>query len=290
MESTYIYLKFINAYVISLKLTVMILLLSLLLLIPITVFLNGHLKEIKRNRMIASPFPPEWQDILTTKVLFYHNLNEAGKQKFRNKIMIFMKEVKISGVGIEIDDHLRLLVASSAIIPVFPFDDWEYVNLKKVLINNSMEEIYQISDHKRKDNFLKRISFVRNKHHLLLSKQTLEKEFEKMLGQRSKEVKELAHLTDEYDKDINEVTSILMPPDLIKPWIHLMYKEIEKIKNRNSDINFYGVNNHIDFFALVCQYFLKILKNLKKIIKSCINCLIRPLKRIRIFLINSFMN
>jgi MtfA peptidase len=36
-----------------------------------------------------------------------------------------------------------------------------------------------------------------------------------------------------------------------------MYKEIERIKEGRSDINPYGLTNHAEFFAVVCEYFFE---------------------------------
>jgi len=48
-----------------------------------------------------------------------------------------------------------------------------------------------------------------------------------------------------------------MPEELIAPWTELMYKELEHIKHGHSDINPYGLTNHAEFFAVVCEYFFE---------------------------------
>jgi MtfA peptidase len=234
----------------------MIIILSILLFVPLIIFLKKNFKQIKRIRIIASPFPDKWESILIDKVIFYKNLNAADRQKFRNRIKVFLKEVHIAGVGVEIDDQIRLLVASSAIIPIFSFDQWDYVNLKKVSIYNDMLEAYHITDNKKENIIIDQMSFLQSKYLLMLSKKSLERGFEKMLENKNAQFQEFALLVDAKD-NINEVTSIIMPPELIRPWIHLMYREIEKIKLRNSDINFCGINNHAAFFAIVCEYFFE---------------------------------
>ena len=43
-------------------------------------------------------------------------------------------EVRITGIRTDVDDLCRLLVAASAVIPIFGFPDWEYARLGEVLI------------------------------------------------------------------------------------------------------------------------------------------------------------
>jgi Mlc titration factor MtfA (ptsG expression regulator) len=64
-------------------------------------------------------------------------------------------------------------------------------------------------------------------------------------------------LLDEADGAIDGIPKAFMPAALIEPWTQLMYKEIERIKKGNSDINPYGVTNHAEFFAVVCEYFFE---------------------------------
>src|SRR5688572_27590914 len=73
-------------------------------------------------------------DILGTHVQFYQRLDEKDKQRFREKIGSFLANVRIEGIGATIDERDRIYVASSAVIPIFGFPDWEYRNLTDVLV------------------------------------------------------------------------------------------------------------------------------------------------------------
>ena len=77
--------------------------------------------------------PGNYRALLRKNVSYYRQLNDADKLRFENRIKEFLSYVRIHGVNIEIDDLDKLLVASSAIIPVFGFD-WHYYNVKDVLL------------------------------------------------------------------------------------------------------------------------------------------------------------
>ncbi|MBO9636477.1 MAG: zinc-dependent peptidase, partial [Chitinophagaceae bacterium] len=73
-------------------------------------------------------------DILDNHVRFYQRLNEPDKQRFREKIGAFLANVRIQGIGATLEERDRIYVASSAVIPIFGFPEWEYRNLTDVLI------------------------------------------------------------------------------------------------------------------------------------------------------------
>ena len=49
-------------------------------------------------------------------------------------MMLFFSRIRITGVGTEVEDIDKVLIAASAIIPIFGFPDWEYMNLHEVLL------------------------------------------------------------------------------------------------------------------------------------------------------------
>lgn len=81
-----------------------------------------------------SPFPTEWRSILMENIPYYRSLSSDDKQRFEYKIQEFLLNCKVTGVKTEINLKDKILVASSAIIPIFGFEDWKYINLYEVLI------------------------------------------------------------------------------------------------------------------------------------------------------------
>ena len=89
---------------------------------------------LRRMAVMQQPFPHQWEQILRTYVTFFEALDEAGKARFRQLVQIFLDEVRITGIRTETDETIRVLVAASAVIPIFGFHDWEYHRLREVLI------------------------------------------------------------------------------------------------------------------------------------------------------------
>src|SRR5215212_4177551 len=89
-------------------------------------------REFKRkNKILPSA---GYRHLLDENVAFYRSLSDTDKLRFEEKIKDFLSYVKIYGVSIEIDELDKLLVASSAVIPIFGFDNWHYYNLRYVLL------------------------------------------------------------------------------------------------------------------------------------------------------------
>lgn len=215
-------------------------------------------KKKKITEALAEAFPQAWKDFLLTHVEFYEKMSDADKIRFEDKVKTFIYSTPITGVkGVEVTDGIRLLVASSAIIPVFLFDGWEYANLSEVIIYDGVVEPNQPNDAEQDGILLGQARPFQSHHIVLLSKQYLQEGFVSMNGKSNVGIHEFAHLIDQADGTIDGVPKAFMPEELLKPWTKIMYAEIEKIVANRSDINPYALTNHAEFFAVVCEYFFE---------------------------------
>lgn len=233
-------------------------------IIVIAVLLFGALfyftssRKKKINQVLAEEFPQEWKDILLSRVQFYKDLSAEDRKRFEEKVKKFFCDTAITGVkGVEVTDEIKLLVAASAIIPVFLFDGWEYANLSEVIIYDGAVEPNQPNDAEQDGILLGQARPFQTKHIVLLSKQFLIQGFESMNGKSNVGIHEFAHLIDQADGDTDGVPKAFMPEALLSPWTKIMYTEIEKIASNRSDINPYALTNHAEFFAVVCEYFFE---------------------------------
>ena len=96
------------------------------------IFRDGWLTS--RWKQPKEAMPPSAISILQEKVPYYSQLSESDKQHFEFKIQEFLLNCKISGVNTEVSEEDALLIASSAIIPIFYFKEWRYENIDEVLL------------------------------------------------------------------------------------------------------------------------------------------------------------
>jgi len=209
---------------------------------------------------LAEEFPAAWRQILAERVAFYLSLTANDKQRFEKRIQVFLAQTRITGVQIEVDDTTRLLVASSAIIPVFGFPDWEYGNLSEVLVvpdawkeqQNPNQEVAPLAG-----TLLGSVRNFQTSRYMHLSKASLEQGFRDALDRQNVGIHEFAHLVDAADGVIDGVPSVALPPELLKPWAEVMEREIAAIRAGNSEINDYAATNEAEFFAVVTEYFFE---------------------------------
>jgi Mlc titration factor MtfA (ptsG expression regulator) len=224
----------------------------------VLIFAISKWQAHKKKKKLEIPFPLDWEAILNDKIHFYSSLDENEKIRFKNKIKSFLNNTHISGVkGVVINDTIRLMVASSAIIPIFRFEEWDYINLSEVLIYDGAVVTNQSSDQETDGIILGQVRPFQNRHLLLLSKQSLENGFVAINGKGNVGFHEFSHLIDEADGSIDGIPKILMSEALLASWTKLMHKEIQEIQKKKSDINPYALTNHAEFFAVVCEYFFE---------------------------------
>ncbi len=226
--------------------------------VGIAVFLFADLfftrKYRKRKRILYGNFPMHWESILEEYVPYFRNLDKEDKEYFLRKVQIFLEEVMITGVKIEIDDLTRLLVASAAIIPVFRIPDWDYPFLTDVFVcqDNLSEDLELL---KCQDDVMGLVIY--NKSSVYLSKDLLLKNFQKTDG-NNLGLHEFIHKIDEVSGDID---GILPSPFLSKKdrseWLKIVDNEMIKLKNKKSDLKEYALTSRAEFIAVAAEYFFE---------------------------------
>jgi len=230
-----------------------------LIVIPIIVFLI--LRSGKRNNKNVV-FPENYRALLNTHVAFYRQLNDEDKLRFENRIMDFLSYVRIHAVNTEIDELDKLLVASSAIIPVFNFD-WHYYNLRHVLIYADAFNQEEFSVEAAERYTLGMVGTGAMQRMMILSRRALRQGFENEISMHNTGIHEFVHLLDTADGATDGIPEELLHKQYAIPWIKYMSEEIEKIEEGNSDINVYGATSKAEFFAVAAEYFFGAPKQFK---------------------------
>lgn len=215
-------------------------------------------KSRNRSKVLKTDFPAEWRKILNDRVGFYHTLKtDQEKLRFEKMVQLFLSEKRITGIDVQIDDLIKVLVASSAIIPIFGFQDWEYPNLGEVFVFPGSIHKYQDQDSEAVSEVLGRVNPFQNDHYVTLSKPALERGFNDMADRKNVGIHEFAHMLDQADGEIDGVPEAYLPDEWVEPWRKLMYHKIKSIKKGESDIDDYGATSEAEFFAVVTEYFFE---------------------------------
>ncbi|MNJ83363.1 hypothetical protein D3C87_07800 [compost metagenome] len=205
----------------------------------------------------SEPFPKEWKSFLEQEVLFYDSLNEEEQRRFEYKVQEFLLNCRITGVKTDVELSDKLLVASSAIIPIFGFDSWKYTNIREVLLYPRMfNENFEFEG----DSERRILGMVGNQSMegiMILSKEALRLGFKNESDKQNTAIHEFVHLIDKSDGQIDGLPKLLMERQYAIPWIDSMNKEIDRIYAGKSDVNPYGATNKAEFFSVISEYFFE---------------------------------
>lgn len=240
-------------------------------IIPIiTIIIVGFflLRWIRRKKsgwiLPKESFPVEWRIILKRDISFYNSLSDEEKNRFEYKVQEFLLNCRITGIETSVDTTDKLLVASSAVIPIFKFDGWSYSNIQEVLLYPSeFNEKFETegTSERRIGGMVGRGSM---EGMMILSRQALRHGFKNESDKQNTAIHEFVHLIDKTDGAIDGIPSLLLEKQYSIPWIDLMSKKIDEIYEGNSGINPYGGINRAEFFAVVSEYFFERPKLLKR--------------------------
>lgn len=209
-----------------------------------------------RRRLNPRPLPDNYRSILEEYVTFYRNLDDDGKERFEARMKHFLTQVRLTGVGTEVEDLDCVLIAASAVIPLFHFPDWEYINLREVLLYpNSFDEEYQFESGERYIAGIVGEGVLQNQ--MILSKQDLRWGFMDKEGRLNTALHEFVHLIDKTDGYTDGVPQNLLRQQYVLPWLDLMHRKIREIEEGTSDIHPYGATNRAEFFAVASEYFFE---------------------------------
>lgn len=230
-------------------------------LIPI--FLIALYFILRKKKPAIEPLTETDKQILNDYVGYYHHLDSTDKLKFEQKIAAFFSTVKIEGVGVEMTTLDELLIASSAVIPIFGFNNWQYKNLTSVLLYpDTFNNDFQFEGGERNIEGMVGTGYMNGQ--MILSRSALRHGFSKSAGKENTAIHEFVHLLDKSDGATDGVPENLMGHEYTLPWIKMMHEEIERIEDNKSDINPYAITNQAEFFAVVSEYFFEkpeLLKN-----------------------------
>jgi len=235
----------------------------ILLFIALIAVIIWNLKPF-RKKVLLSITPSDIRILLLKNVRYYQRLSNNDKLLFEAKIVDFLQQVRIEGVGLLADDTDKVLVAASAIIPIFRLrHEWQYSNLTDVLLYpDTFNDSFQFKGAER--NILGMVGSGYMNGKMILSQHALRQGFSVRNDKSNTAIHEFVHLLDKSDGAVDGVPENLLAHQYTIPWIDLMHQQIENIQRNESDINPYAASSKSEFFAVISEYFFEqpdLLKN-----------------------------
>ena len=218
--------------------------------------LLGLLLKPGKRRNIITPLPGMYRKLLNENVAFYNRLADDEKIKFGNRVQHFLSTTRITGIKTSVEDIDKVLIGASAIIPIYAFPNWEYINVREVLLYpETFGENFETEGGERVV-----MGMVGNgpmQQVMILSQHALRQGFSNKTDKANTAIHEFIHLVDKTDGDVDGVPEVLMQHQYVLPWLDLAHKNIKEIMKNSSDINPYGATNQAEFLAVAAEYFFE---------------------------------
>jgi len=208
-----------------------------------------------RTRQAAAfILPDHYLDLLNDYVSFYAGLDEDGRKKFEEKFQRFLSTVKITGANADVEDLDRVLIGAAAVIPVYFIPDWEYINLREVLVypgnfNTDFEQ------HGRERTISGMVGSGGLENVMILSKWELRQGFINGSSNRNTAVHEFVHLVDKMDGTLDGVPELLLERKYVGRWKTLLEETMQDVRSGRSEIDAYAATSPVECFAVLAEYF-----------------------------------
>mgnify|MGYP001034114913 CR=1 FL=1 len=210
----------------------------------------------RRARILAQPFPAEWEAVLQRDVVFFRALDDAAKVRFRRDLQVFLGETRVTGVGVEVDTTTRVLAGASAIIPVFGHPEWEWREIREILIRSGRFDM-DPTEHRGDTNVLGMVGTGVMDGVMILSKPDLLRGFRNPSDKQNVGLHEFAHLVDKTDGAIDGIPAVGLDRETIGPWVELVRRKMQEIRDGDSDLRDYALTNEAEFFAVAVEAFFE---------------------------------
>ncbi len=210
--------------------------------------------------VLETPFPAGWRKQLRQRVAFYRALDAAGQKRFEARMQLFLARTRISGIETEVDDVTRILVAASAVIPIWGFPDWEYPNLREVLIVPDAWQEQRRADHEflpLQGTLLGSVRDFQDDQYMHLSKAALERGFRDWQNGENVGIHEFAHVLDDADGKIDGTPGLGLPDELRGAWAEVVRIELRRVERGKGILNPYAGTNEAELFAVSVETFFE---------------------------------
>lgn len=225
----------------------------ILIVIALAVFFFLNKKKVVNERPATTL---NYKSLLTQHIPYYQHLDTDQQLLFEQKVAGFLDGITIEGIGTAVSDEDKIMIAASAIIPIFGFSDWKYRNLTNVILYpDTFDSEFQFEGENR--SILGMVGSGYMNGQMILSRAALTKGFSKSAGKENTAIHEFVHLLDNADGATDGVPENLLAHEYVMPWLKMIHQEIHKIETGHSDINPYAITNEAEFLAVVAEYFFQ---------------------------------
>jgi len=219
-----------------------------------------------RKKVLETPFPQNWRDILTDRVAYYSYQSEMEKAYLEELIQYFIAEKNFEGCGgLEITDEIKVVIAAEASLLVLGLPSFQYKDLKSVLVYPTTITLPE----RRPGAFTEGLSIVPDRQAILgqamlngpvlLVWDAVVRDARHPERGHNVVYHEFAHILDMRDGTADG-TPELQTTKLYRAWVEVCSKEYFRLQKRSAAgkktlLDSYGAVHEAEFFAVATELF-----------------------------------
>ena len=225
----------------------------------------------RRRALLAEPFPARWRELLLRAYDHFERLDPEWRRRFEDDLRIFLAETRITGIGVEVDDELRLLVAASAVTLSVGWPEYEWEQLSEVLLYpDDFDRDYDFGEAELSGQ-------AHPEGTVILSAPSLEESFEYPDDAYHVGLHEFAHLLDLEQARFGGIPAGL-PDAAARQWAEVAAREMERLREedqprerrrgqrreRHSAFDPYGAEDPVEFLAVAVEAFFEVPQRVRR--------------------------
>ncbi len=241
---------------------------SPVVLIAGILILRHNLRNARRKKLMALPFPDDWRQIIEKNFPLYNHLPDSLKDQLGSIIQVFLAEKKIEGCGgLEITDEIRVTIAAQAGMLLLNRKTKFFKKLRSILVYPHTYVASNLTGGGIGGPSV-RLGESWQNGPVVLSWNSVTGGASNITDGRNVVMHEFSHQLDQED-GVADGAPILENRSCYSTWAKVLNAEYDvlrskKKKRRRSVMRKYGATNPAEFFAVATESFFEKARQMKK--------------------------
>jgi Mlc titration factor MtfA (ptsG expression regulator) len=224
------------------------------------------LKQQRRRRLRARPFPKEWLALIQRHVVFFHKLNGSDRLELLGHIQVFLADKRFEGCGgFEITDEVRVTIAAQACLLLLHRQTDYFPHLLTILVyplTYMVQEDHRIGEHVWEEGTVGRLGETgRRMGSLVLSWGAVKHGAADPSDGKNVVLHEFAHQLD-YENHAADGVPGLATREQQSAWSDVMNSEFASLRAADESgiptlLDTYGATDPVEFFAVSVEAFFE---------------------------------
>jgi len=224
-----------------------------------------YLREVRRKRLLVTPFPAAWEEIIRRNVPLYTRLPGSLKHQLHGRIQVLLAEKNFEGCGgLEMTDEIRVTIAAQAGILLLNRKPRYYPGLDSILVYPSTflsDNMQYLGDHAYIESPSAHLGESWRRGALVLAWDSVKRGALDVRDGQNVVFHEFAHQLDQ-ENGAADGAPVLERSSLYAPWARILHKEYERLQSTvrsgvKTVMDEYGATSPAEFFAVATETFFE---------------------------------